>query len=350
MRKASMALLTMALALAVTRGAGAQCTLPHTLTNGAPADATQVMANYNALVTCLGNRGTVNAGTIGQIGIYAATGSAISGLGVSALLDQNFSSARGTILYRGVGGWAALAPGTSGFVLQSGGAGADPSWVSSGGGGGGGVTTIVAGGVSAGTSTVGLAPGPVISRPASGAFTWLNQGSATVTDNANGPLVLRTTQNTGLPSSINALNKAVPGASWTVTINYALGNHSAANGVDLAGLIVYNSVNGRLFISGIRDNNAVAIWQYNSTTSWNAQPAVKSILFNPQSVWIRAQYVAGTTTLTFSYSIDGVTWEVVYATNAPFVGVPTHYGIAVGTGGNAAGYIVSLNYMLESSP
>ena len=35
--------------------AGVPCTLPFNLTNGTTADATQVMANYNALVTCLGN-------------------------------------------------------------------------------------------------------------------------------------------------------------------------------------------------------------------------------------------------------------------------------------------------------
>ena len=33
--------------------AGVPCTLPFNLTNGTTADATQVMANYNALVTCL---------------------------------------------------------------------------------------------------------------------------------------------------------------------------------------------------------------------------------------------------------------------------------------------------------
>ena len=35
--------------------AGVTCTLPFTLTNGTTADATQVMANYNALVTCFAN-------------------------------------------------------------------------------------------------------------------------------------------------------------------------------------------------------------------------------------------------------------------------------------------------------
>jgi hypothetical protein len=54
---------------------------------------------------------------------------------LSSVLD-GISSTRGTILYRGASGWTALAPGTAGNVLQTGGAGADPSWVAGGGGGG----------------------------------------------------------------------------------------------------------------------------------------------------------------------------------------------------------------------
>ena len=45
----------------------------------------------------------------------------------SQLLDF-ISSTRGVVLYRGASGWAALSPGTSGYVLKSNGAGADPSY------------------------------------------------------------------------------------------------------------------------------------------------------------------------------------------------------------------------------
>lgn len=41
--------------------AGVSCVLPFNLQNGTPADATQVMANYNALVTCLGNAAAAGA-------------------------------------------------------------------------------------------------------------------------------------------------------------------------------------------------------------------------------------------------------------------------------------------------
>jgi hypothetical protein len=50
----------------------------------------------------------------------------------SGILDD-IGNTRGTILYRGASGWAALAPGTSGQVLKTNGTGADPSWGTSGG-------------------------------------------------------------------------------------------------------------------------------------------------------------------------------------------------------------------------
>lgn len=46
-------------------------------------------------------------------------------------------STRGAILYRGASGWAILTPGTSGDVLTSNGAGADPTYQPPPGGGGG---------------------------------------------------------------------------------------------------------------------------------------------------------------------------------------------------------------------
>ncbi len=53
-------------------------------------------------------------------------------------------STRGMVLYRGASGWSVLATGTSGYVLSTNGAGADPSWIAQTGGGGGGTVTSVA--------------------------------------------------------------------------------------------------------------------------------------------------------------------------------------------------------------
>lgn len=47
--------------------------------------------------------------------------------GLTSLLDM-ISSTRGSVLYRGVNGWAALPPGTAGWRLTTNGVGADPTW------------------------------------------------------------------------------------------------------------------------------------------------------------------------------------------------------------------------------
>ena len=51
----------------------------------------------------------------------------VSELTASQALDM-VGSTRGSLLYRGASGWATLTPGTSGYLLSSSGAGADPAW------------------------------------------------------------------------------------------------------------------------------------------------------------------------------------------------------------------------------
>ena len=53
----------------------------------------------------------------------------------SFVLD-NISSTQGSILYRSATGWVALAPGTSGYILQTNGPSANPTWVVNSGGSG----------------------------------------------------------------------------------------------------------------------------------------------------------------------------------------------------------------------
>jgi hypothetical protein len=60
----------------------------------------------------------------------------------SQLLDW-LGNTRGSVLVRGAAGWAILAPGTSGHVLTSNGASADPSYQAPSGGGGGGANTAL---------------------------------------------------------------------------------------------------------------------------------------------------------------------------------------------------------------
>lgn len=62
-------------------------------------------------------------------------------LTMSQILDF-LGVTRGSIIYRGASGWTLLAPGTSGNVLQTNGAGADPTWVTPAAGGGGALVLL----------------------------------------------------------------------------------------------------------------------------------------------------------------------------------------------------------------
>lgn len=61
------------------------------------------------------------------LGRTASGTGAVSALGATDVLDM-LGSTQGNILYRNGSVWTVLAPGTSGQVLQSGGAAANPSW------------------------------------------------------------------------------------------------------------------------------------------------------------------------------------------------------------------------------
>lgn len=76
---------------------------------------------------------TLNLATVANNSLLAnVTGSTNppSATTASAFLDSVFGSTQGETLYRGGSLWSALAPGTSGQVLTTGGGGANPSWTS----------------------------------------------------------------------------------------------------------------------------------------------------------------------------------------------------------------------------
>jgi hypothetical protein len=60
---------------------------------------------------------------------YSTSGAHWVNRTLSAYLDLEYGSARGTLFYRGASGWVQLLAGTVGQVLQTGGAAGDPSWV-----------------------------------------------------------------------------------------------------------------------------------------------------------------------------------------------------------------------------
>jgi hypothetical protein len=278
------------LVLGGLRAAEASCSLPYTLTNGQTADATQVMANFNALVSCLSSNGSVNSGTTGQIGYYAATGTAISRQGLSALLDSNFGSTRGSILFRGASGWTPLAPGSAGQVLTSAGTGADPAWAA-GGGSGGSLGIVPYFGPTGGTWT----------RPAGTAFSWINQGSATYTDNSlGGPLVMAKAASSS--DSLSLLCVSAPTTPYTYTVMVTSPAQASSN-YTVIGLALYDSGSGKVTTLGF-GNSSAAAYHWNSTSSWNS--TVKSFQWAGTLLWMRISNDG--TSLTYYISVDDVQW------------------------------------------
>jgi hypothetical protein len=76
------------------------------------------------------NGGTGNTSfTSGDLLVGNGT-SALSQNTLTALLDSNFGSTQGSILYRGASAWTTLGPGTSGYYLKTQGSAANPVWAS----------------------------------------------------------------------------------------------------------------------------------------------------------------------------------------------------------------------------
>ena len=99
--------------------------LPVTLQNGTTADATQVMANFNAIVSAV-NANSANSGintNITQLqGLTVPVGVNQGGTG------QNVLTPNSVLLGEGINGINAVAPSAIGTVLTSNGPGADPSF------------------------------------------------------------------------------------------------------------------------------------------------------------------------------------------------------------------------------
>jgi hypothetical protein len=136
-------------------------------TAGAGADPTWSVGGSGVTSVAAGAGFTTGAGPITATGSVALasvadnsllaniTGSAAapSAATLSAFLDHVASSTRGSILTRAGSGWVALAPGTSGYYLQTQGSTADAVW--SGPSGSGTVTAISAGtGISTGGAPI----------------------------------------------------------------------------------------------------------------------------------------------------------------------------------------------------
>ena len=144
---------------------------------------------------------TTNASNITSGNLAAARYSTT----LSAALDSSAGATQGSILYRNATGWTQLGPGTSGQVLQTQGAGANPAWVASSGSGT--VTSIATG--------TGLTGGPITS---SGTISIANTGvsAATYGTSASVPVIAVNAQGQ-ITSATNTTINAVTLTTGSIT-------------------------------------------------------------------------------------------------------------------------------------
>jgi len=104
----------------------ASTTIPTSALSGSIALGSQVSGT---LPVANGGTGAATSAANTIFGNNTSSSAAPAFNTVSSYLDNAFSSSQGAILYRGASGWAALPAGTSGYLLQTNGSSANPSWV-----------------------------------------------------------------------------------------------------------------------------------------------------------------------------------------------------------------------------
>jgi hypothetical protein len=268
------------LALGVGR-ANAQCTLPFALTNGSLSDATQLMANFQAVAKCINPGGSTNA-----IQTRAANGT-LAGVGPLAngqlIIGSTGSAPQAQTLGAGAGIAIANSPGNITVTATSGLPGA-------------GVYRQV---MSATPTSSGT-----------GLTTWLNQGSATVSDSAVG--ICLTAPTSGTSTNLTGRYMAAPTTPYTFTALIAATRMSTS----FAGTgIGWYDGSAKLHVISYSINNGalpyLLVNKWNSVTSFSASDYTSNQNAFAQPIWL--QISDNGTNVSFRFSQDGYNFVQVFS-------------------------------------
>lgn len=263
-----------AVVLAAAPAARAQCALPHAFANGQTADATQVMANFNALVTCLVPAGSTNAiqydsggGVLGGVGPLA-DGELVVGSTGNPPQAQALAAGSGISITNGAGAVTIAATGTAGLN---------------------GLYRQVLSATPTAAST--------------GLTNWLNQGSSTVADTSTG-ITITSPPSGGTVANISARYGTAPTPPYK--INVLIGATRSSNNFSAVGIGWYNGTNRLQVIDFATFNsgaNFIEVTQWNSATSFNATLFATPANGFSQPIWL--QIADDGTNVSFAFSQDG---------------------------------------------
>ncbi len=301
------------------REAEALCTVPNHLTNGQLADATQVMANFDALTTCLNSAPGGSANAIQ----YNASGGAFGGLGP-------LTNGQLVIGSTGATPQAATLTAGSGIAISN----------------GPGTISISSTGAAGGTGLYSQVMSAVPTMAGTGLTNWLNQSSATASDTPAGLTI--TTPTSGNSGNVISLFEVAPSAPYTITALCAFTINGGAQYPNI-GLGWYDGTNKLHTISLIFHGSwYFEIDRWNSPTSFNSVDKTSSSNVVSGLTWIRL--ADDGTNVHFSFSNDGANFYELYsvAKSSGFLGAGGYSNIIfemnaqAGTGvGNFYGTLMS---------
>lgn len=164
-----------------------------------------------------------------------------------------------------------------------------------------------------GTAWQPFGPLFALTPPVYGSFAWINQGSATATDNGkNGVVIYDPAHNN---ENMRILKKSAPSQPYDL---YAMMLLPGISGNFLkAGVCLRESSSGKLVnfslqMNGTSGNIEIAVVHMNSPTSFNAQPTSAPLATWPCFLRIRDEGTGGSNKRKFYVSNDGQNWIKFY--------------------------------------
>jgi hypothetical protein len=271
-------LATGVLALSSLNAAEAQCTLPHTLVNGQPPDATKVMANFNALIACLSVGGSANAIQ------YNAGAGALAGVGPltngQVVIGSTGNPPQAQALTAGTGITIANGPGN---------------------------VTVEA---TAGSPATGLYRQVTSALPTeanTGLSIWVNQSGATFSEGAAGISI-------SAPAGGDSLKlRYGPAPAPPYVLTTLIGATRNSNTYSEAGIGWYDGSAKLHILSFVIGAGGPAFLQVTKWSAFNfrvGNDAASASAYYPQPIWF--QLKDDGTNVTFAYSHDGANFLPLY--------------------------------------
>lgn len=237
---------------------------------------------------------------------------------VQEILDQ-LTATRGAVIYRGLLGWAALLPGTSGQFLKTNGAGADPTWAAAGGGGG------------------GLTPPVATDFP-----TRVNVGGETTISDLSSLLFAVDGPAASLTNRM--MLKALPAAPRKYITRITMQGQGIAN--DGMGLVIRDSATGKFIKFGVNFSNpwAIVVQYWTSPTVFSSTPFSLNVVgCNP--LWL--QIADDGVNFTFQIGqVNGSFYTLFSASRTAFLAAPNQIGFGV-EDESLGGYWLAVDYYTD---